>query len=101
MARSAKATESFRLVAVKNKNAQGKKSLKFPGVMLVSRTYTDGSDSQGGDWIQLCPGLFYQKHADRTSGKKGGRTLNAQFEDIDVYDSSLPRSLDRIDYTTN
>jgi hypothetical protein len=98
MPRSAKATESFELVAVQNKNAQGKKSLKFSGAVKVKRQYTSGKDSQNGDWLQLCPGLFYQKNADKTTAKKGGRELSAQFEGIKVYDSALPQTLARIDF---
>jgi hypothetical protein len=98
MARSAKATETFQMVVIKNTNAQGKKSAKIPGVLVCNRTYTNGADSQKGDWIQLCPGLFYQPHSERTSGKKGGRELNAQFEDVLVVDAA-PRSFDRIDYS--
>jgi hypothetical protein len=89
MARSAKATETFTLVAVRNKNARGKKSLKFPGLVRVNRRYTGSDttniqDSQNGEWIQLCPGLFYQ----------------AQFEDIEIHDSSIPQVFERLDYTT-
>jgi hypothetical protein len=105
MARSAKATETFTLVAVRNKNARGKKSLKFPGLVRVNRRYTGSDttniqDSQNGEWIQLCPGLFYQPHDSRTANNKGGRALHAQFEDIEIHDSSIPQVFERLDYTT-
>ena len=97
MARSKKATEKFRLQAVQTKNAQGKESLKFLGLMRVTRDYTDAKDSNNGAWFQLCPGLFYQRHENRTSTNKDGRAVNSQFEGIDIM-GSAPAEYDRFDF---
>jgi hypothetical protein len=47
--------------------------------------------------MQLVPGLFYQRHANRTTASKGGRALNLQFDGVDVL-NVYPTSLARIDF---
>ena len=97
MARSERAVESFTLPIVQQSSAQGPGTYKIPGFLRVKRQYTGGQDSQGGDWIQLTPGLFFQPHANRTAAAKGGRALHAQFEKVEIV-SGLDAPFRRLDY---
>ena len=96
--RGTKAKETFTVQMIRTTNAMKKTTLKFPGVIKVKREYAGGADSNKGDWIQLCPnGLFFQPSSNMTAKHKDGRTLLAQWDDLEILETA-PCGFDRIDY---
>jgi len=102
MARSAKAKETFGLHVVRQSGGQNAATYKPLGVLEVNRRNSDGTpvtDSQGGVWLQLVPGLdFSRTKSRRGSGSSdlNGQAMRLQFDSIHVHPQHPP--FPRIDF---